>query len=188
MTDRKLRTPGLDKMLPTILLVFLGMLATVSLANNPHSQTPHAFENITAHTNSNQCDKSTLHIVGDGQIQVTDCFAIANAWSGTDFSIEMSDWRDSTNLPDQYYELLTHGSCEIAVKRIDCRNDTVWIGKYDIQSIIDQSVELAKTGNGDEVETTKGEMNCTSNAPTKAAIAWSLRQAGNEGGGSKTTA
>lgn len=53
------------------------------------------------------------------------------------------------------------------------------IGKFDIHSIINQSVELAKTGGGDQLETTHGEMNCTSKASPKALISWTLRQASN---------
>ncbi|KAL1861626.1 hypothetical protein Daus18300_008742 [Diaporthe australafricana] len=138
---------------------------------------------MTTDTNSGQCEKSAFHIVGDDQIQVADCFAIANGWSGANFSIKMSDWHDSTDLSDQYYKLLTHGSCEIAVKRIDGRNDTAWVGKFDFQNIIDHSVEVSKTGNGDQVETMKGEMNCTSDGSTKALIAWALRKTDNGDGG-----
>jgi hypothetical protein len=54
------------------------------------------------------------------------------------------------------------------------------VGKFDIYSIINQSVELAKTGGGDQLETTHGEMNCTSKQLPKARISWTLREASNE--------
>lgn len=53
------------------------------------------------------------------------------------------------------------------------------IGKFDIHSIINQSVELAKIGFGDELETTHGEMNCSSEGSPKALISWTIRQASN---------
>ncbi|KAK2607183.1 hypothetical protein N8I77_005882 [Diaporthe amygdali] len=178
----------------SIILLLLGVLTDISLASDPHYQTPGTTVNITSIARSKSCNISDFDVVGGGQIQVADCFAITDGLNGT-FSIEMSDWRDSTHLPDQYYKLITHGSCEIAVKRIDNRKGTTWVGRYDMDSIINQSVELAKVGDGDRVETVEGQMSCHSKGPEKALIAWSLRQPSNgklrnllggENGSSKT--
>ncbi|KAG6360040.1 hypothetical protein INS49_011096 [Diaporthe citri] len=168
-------------MLPTILLL-CGMFAAVSLAKDPQSQTPGLVKNNTLNTSNDQCDTTTVGVIRGGQVQVTDCFDIMDSSGTANFSVEMSDWRDSTDLSDEYYKLFTVGSCELAVKRIDGGKSTTWIGKFDIHSIINQSVELAKTGGGDQLETTHGEMNCTSKGSPKALISWTLRQASNDTG------
>lgn len=113
-------------MLPAVLVLLLGVLATVGLANDPLSQMPGLVKNNTAGTSNDQCDRTTVGVVGGGQIQVADCFDIMDVSSTANFSVEMSDWRDSTDLPDQYYKLFTVGSCELAVKRIDSGKKKTW--------------------------------------------------------------
>lgn len=113
-------------MLPALLFLFLGALATVGLANDPLSQTPGLVKNNTADTSNDQCDRTTVGVAGGGKIQVADCFDIMDVSSTANFSVEMSDWRDSTDLPDQYYKLFTVGSCELAVKRIDGGKKKTW--------------------------------------------------------------
>lgn len=115
----------LSKMLPTILLLF-GMLAVAIFAKDPQSQTPGLVKNNTSNTSNDQCDPTTVGVVGGGQIQVADCFDIMDSPSTANFSVEMSDWKDSTDLPDEYYKLFTVGSCELAVKRIDGGKNTTW--------------------------------------------------------------
>lgn len=112
-------------MLPIFLLLF-GVLAIVSLAKDPHSQTPGTVKNNTVNTSNDQCDPTTVGVVGGGQIQVADCFGILDSPSTANFSIEMSDWRDSADLPDKFHKLFTVGSCELAVKRIDGGKNTTW--------------------------------------------------------------
>lgn len=116
----------LDTMLPSILLLLLGVVATLSLAKDPHSQTPGTVKNITADTSNDQCDPTTVGVVGGGQIQVADCFDILDFPNTANFSVEMLDWRDSASLPDKFYKLFTVGSCELAVKRIDGGKNTSW--------------------------------------------------------------
>lgn len=113
-------------MLPAVLFILLGVLATVGLANNPLSQVPGLVKNNTADTSNDQCDRTTVGVVGGGNIQVADCFDIMDVSSPANFSVETSDWRDSTDLPDQYYKLFTVGSCELAVKRIDGGKSRTW--------------------------------------------------------------
>lgn len=110
-------------MLPIILLLF-GVLATISLAADTRSQTPGTVKNNTVDANNNPCDTTTVGVVGGGQIVAADCFDIMDSLSTANFSVEMSDWRDSTDLPDEYYKLFTLGTCELAVKRIDGGNST----------------------------------------------------------------
>lgn len=112
-------------MLSIILLLF-GVLTTVSLAKDCHSQTPGLVKNNTVNTSNDQCDPTTVGVIGGGQIMVADCFDIMDSPSTANFSVEMSNWRDSTNLPDEYYKLFTVGSCELAVKRIDGGKNTTW--------------------------------------------------------------
>lgn len=112
-------------MLPTI-LILLGVLTKVSLAKDPHSLTPGLVKNNTIDASNDQCDRTTVGVVGGGQILVADCFDIMDSSSTANFSVEMSDWRDSTDLPDEYYKLFTVGSCELAVKRIDGGKSTTW--------------------------------------------------------------
>lgn len=116
----------LDEMLPATLLLLFGILATVSLARDPPSQTPDTVKNKTANTSNRQCDPTRVGVIGGGQIQVADCFDILDISNTANFSVEMSDWRNSTHLPDQYYKLFTVGSCELAVKRIDRGKNTTW--------------------------------------------------------------
>lgn len=110
-------------MLPIILLLF-GVLAMISLAADTRSQTPGTAKNNTVDANNNPCDTTTVGVVGGGQIVAADCFDIMDSLSTANFSVEMSDWRDSTDLPDEYYKLFTVGTCELAVKRIDGGNNT----------------------------------------------------------------
>lgn len=112
-------------MLSIILLLF-GVLTTVSLAKDSHSQTPGLVKNNTVNTSNDQCDPTTVGVIGGGQIMVADCFDIMDSPSTANFSVEMSNWRDSTDLPDEYYKLFTVGSCELAVKRIDGGKNTTW--------------------------------------------------------------
>lgn len=114
-----------DKMLPTI-FILLGVLTTISLAKDLHSQTPGLVKNNTADTSNDQCDPTTVGVLGGGQIQVADCFDIMDSPSTANFSVEMSDWSDSADLPDEYYKLFTVGSCELAIKRIDGGKSTTW--------------------------------------------------------------
>lgn len=113
-------------MLPAIALLLFAALAKVGLANNPPSQTPGTVKRNTANTSNDQCDRTTVGVIGGGQIQVADCFGILDIPSTANFSVEMSNWKDSSNLPDQYYKLFTVGSCELAVKRIDSGNCASW--------------------------------------------------------------
>lgn len=112
-------------MLPAILLL-LGVLAAVNLAKDTHSQTPGLVKNVTINTSNRQCSPTTIGVVGGGQIQVADCVAIMDSLRTANFSMEMSDWRDSTDLPDEYYKLFIVGSCELAVKRTDRGKSTTW--------------------------------------------------------------
>jgi len=113
-------------MLHAIVLLLFGVLATASLTGDPRSQTPRTVRSNTANTSNDQCDRTTVGVVGGGQIQVTDCFDILDIPSTANFSVEMSNWQDSTDLPDQYYKLFTVGSCELAVKRIDTGKNATW--------------------------------------------------------------
>lgn len=115
----------IDKMLPTILLL-CGMMAVVSLAKDPHPQIPGLVKNNTLNTSNDQCDPTTIGVVGGGQIKAADCFDIMDSPSTANFSVEMSDWRDSTDLLNEYYKLFTVGSCELAVKRTDGGKNTTW--------------------------------------------------------------
>lgn len=110
-------------MLPIILLLF-GVLAMISLAADTRAQTPSTVKNNTVDANNNPCDTTTVGVVGGGQIVAADCFDIMDSLSTANFSVEMSDWRNSTDLPDEYYKLFTVGTCELAVKRIDGGNNT----------------------------------------------------------------
>ncbi|KAG8163850.1 hypothetical protein KVR01_005768 [Diaporthe batatas] len=163
-------------MLPAITLFFFGVVATLGIA----SQTPGTVKNETANTSNDHCDPTTVGVVGGGQIQVSDCFAIMNIPHTANFSVEMSNWKDSTEFTDQYHGLFAVGSCELAVKRMDSGKSTTWIGKFDIRSIINQSVQLARTGDGDQMETTHGKMDCNSEHGPAACISWTVREAGNE--------
>lgn len=109
-------------MLPIIILFLFGALATLGLA----SQTPGTVKNDTADTSNDSCDRTTVGVLGGGQIQVSDCFAIMDIPNTANFSVEMSNWKDSTELEDQYYKLFTVGSCELAVKRMDNGKSTTW--------------------------------------------------------------
>lgn len=113
-------------MLPAIVFLIFGALAMVSLASDPPSQTPGTVKQNTANTSNDQCDRTTVGVIGGGQIQVADCFDILDISSTADFSVEMSNWKDSTNLTDQYYKLFTVGSCELAVKRVDSGKNATW--------------------------------------------------------------
>lgn len=109
-------------MLPAIIFLLFGALATFGLT----SQTPGTVKNETANTSNDNCDRTTVGVLGGGQIQVSDCFAILDIPNTADFSVEMSSWKDSTDLADQYYDLFTVGSCELAVKRMDSGKSTTW--------------------------------------------------------------
>lgn len=112
-------------MLPVILLLF-GVLAMISLATDTCSQMPGTVKNNTVDANNNPCDTTTVGVIGGGQIVAADCFDIMDSLSTANFSVEMSDWMESTDLPDEYYTLFTVGSCELAVKRIDGGKNTAW--------------------------------------------------------------
>lgn len=79
-----------------------------------------------ANTSNDQCERTTVGVIGGGQFQVADCFGILEIPSTANFSVELSNWKDSTDLPDQYYKLFTVGSCELAVKRIDSGKNATW--------------------------------------------------------------
>ncbi|KAK7724271.1 hypothetical protein SLS64_000605 [Diaporthe eres] len=96
------------------------------MAVDPHPQIPGLVKNKTLNTSNDQCDPTTVGVVGGGQIKVADCFDIMDSPSTANFSVEMSDWRDSTDLLNEYYKLFTVGSCELAVKRTDGGKNTTW--------------------------------------------------------------
>lgn len=109
-----------------IILLLFGALAMTSLAADTRAQMPGTVKNNTVDANNNPCDTTTVGVVGGGQIVAADCFDIMDSLSTANFSVEMSNWRDSTDLPDEYYKLFTVGTCELAVKRIDGGNGTAW--------------------------------------------------------------
>lgn len=109
-----------------LILVVLAVTSTTT-AVDPLYQTPGRVEQSNeVGPDPAQCQNSTLSVIGDGEILVSDCEAILNDLkAGDDFILSLSLWQNSTALVDHFWTYVTAGSCQFALKRVDGLNNVV---------------------------------------------------------------
>lgn len=109
-------------------ITLLGSIAGLAFAGtpNPQYQKPTIVNHSEDIDFSNRCGDSTFGLITPGEILIDDCAQLTASWHDQgNFTLQLSDWTNSTGLVDHFYTLGTYGSCQFAFKRTDGLNTTV---------------------------------------------------------------
>ncbi|ROV95759.1 hypothetical protein VPNG_08766 [Cytospora leucostoma] len=147
-----------------LVLLVTQFLVIICLAAEPQYQVPNAEGKSISREPSKVCGNSKFNVVGGGDILVEDCEAILKEWQATYFNISLWDWVNASNASTPF-KLSAQGTCEISLMRVggytDDNDDLLVIGDSDLKGLINQSIELARVGDGTKLETVNGTMNCS---------------------------